>query len=142
MDFINGESLLALCAKENKKISEVMLEREITLGETTKEEVYNGLLTWTNKYDEECYNLITKYEDYTKEVLNIEREQKKPRKDYEKFSDVKGQVWYMYDDIYELKEKEYEWKNITDEEEIRNIDVMSLKDSLSGACFHGRVWVG
>ena len=43
MDFINGESLLALCAKENKKISEVMLEREITLGETTKEEVYNKL---------------------------------------------------------------------------------------------------
>lgn len=27
------------------------------------------------------------------------------------------------------------------EEEIRNIDVMSLKDSLSGACFHGEVWV-
>ena len=43
MDFINGESLLALCAKENKKISEVMLEREITLGETTKEEVYKKL---------------------------------------------------------------------------------------------------
>ena len=43
MDFINGESLLALCAKENKKISEIMLEREITLGETTKEEVYKKL---------------------------------------------------------------------------------------------------
>ena len=43
MDFINGESLLALCAKENKKISEVMLEREITLGETTKEAVYEKL---------------------------------------------------------------------------------------------------
>jgi len=43
MDFINGESLLALCASENKKISEVMLEREIELGETTKEEVYKKL---------------------------------------------------------------------------------------------------
>ncbi len=43
MDFINGESLLALCAKENKKISEVMLEREIELGETTKEDVYKKL---------------------------------------------------------------------------------------------------
>ena len=43
MDFINGESLLALCAKENKKISEVMLEREIALGETTKEAVYKKL---------------------------------------------------------------------------------------------------
>lgn len=43
MDFINGESLLALCAKENKKISEVMLAREIELGETTKDEVYKKL---------------------------------------------------------------------------------------------------
>ena len=43
MDFINGESLLALCAAENKKISEIMLEREIDLGETTKEEVYKKL---------------------------------------------------------------------------------------------------
>mgnify|MGYP003308048610 CR=1 FL=1 len=43
MDFINGESLLALCASENKKISEVMLAREIDLGETTKEAVYEKL---------------------------------------------------------------------------------------------------
>lgn len=43
MDFINGESLLALCTAENKKISEVMLQREIDLGETTKENVYNKL---------------------------------------------------------------------------------------------------
>ena len=27
----------------------------------------------------------------------------------------------MYDDIYNSKEKEYEWKNITDKEEIRKI---------------------
>lgn len=27
------------------------------------------------------------------------------------------------------------------EEEIRNINVESLKDSLPGACFHGEVWV-
>jgi glutamyl-tRNA synthetase len=27
----------------------------------------------------------------------------------------------MYDDVYELREKEYEWKNITDKEEIKTI---------------------
>lgn len=43
MDFINGESLLALCDSEKMKISEVMLQREITLGETTKEEIYEKL---------------------------------------------------------------------------------------------------
>lgn len=43
MDFINGESLLTLCDSEKIKISKVMLQREITLGETTKEEIYKKL---------------------------------------------------------------------------------------------------
>ena len=43
MDFFNGEGLLKLCKENNKKISEVMLAREIQLGETTKEEVYKKL---------------------------------------------------------------------------------------------------
>lgn len=43
MDFFNGEGLLKLCSESNKKISEVMLAREIQLGETTKEEVYKKL---------------------------------------------------------------------------------------------------
>ncbi|MDD6881749.1 MAG: L-serine ammonia-lyase, iron-sulfur-dependent, subunit alpha [Firmicutes bacterium] len=43
MDFFNGEGLLKLCKESNKKISEVMLAREIQLGETTKEEVYKKL---------------------------------------------------------------------------------------------------
>ena len=43
MDFINGESLLALCAGENMTISQAMLHREMTLGETTREAVYEKL---------------------------------------------------------------------------------------------------
>jgi len=43
MDFINGESLLALCASENISISESMLRREVFLGETTREAVLQRL---------------------------------------------------------------------------------------------------
>ena len=43
MDFINGESLLAFCAAENMTISQAMLCREMTLGETTREAVYEKL---------------------------------------------------------------------------------------------------
>lgn len=43
MDFISGESLLALCANENKTISQVMLQREIDLGETTKDAIYQRI---------------------------------------------------------------------------------------------------
>lgn len=43
MDFINGESLLALCASEHMTISQVMLQREMDLGETTKDAVYSRM---------------------------------------------------------------------------------------------------
>ena len=43
MDFTNGRSLLALCHTEQIPISEAMLRREITLGETTKEDIFKKL---------------------------------------------------------------------------------------------------
>ena len=89
------------------------------ISKMTKEEVYEGLLNWTSKYDEEFYNIIKKYEYYTKEVLNIEREQKKPRKDYGSYSDIKGQIFYMYDELY--NPENYEWGKVTDNEEINKI---------------------
>ena len=89
------------------------------ISKMTKEEVYNGLVKWTSEYDRVFYDLITKYEDYTKNILNIEREQKKPRKDYSCFSEVKNQIFYMYDELY--TPDSYEWGNITDKEEILNI---------------------
>lgn len=87
----------------------------------TKEEVYNRALDYATKYDEELKELLVKYPDYSKEIFNIEREQKKPRKDYEKFSDVKGQIWYMFDELFNKEDKSYEWQSITDKEEIKNI---------------------
>ena len=87
----------------------------------TKEEVYNRTLEYASKYDKELKELLLKYPEYSKEIFNIEREQKKPRKDYEKFSDVKGQIWYMYDELFNKEDKSYEWQTITDKDEIKNI---------------------
>lgn len=87
----------------------------------TKEEVYQRTLDYASKYDKELEELLIKYPDYSKSIFNIEREQKKPRKDYEKFSDVKNQIWYMYDELFNNESKEYEFMNITDKDEIRNI---------------------
>ena len=87
----------------------------------TKDEVYDRTLDYATKYDEELKDLLVKYPDYSKEIFNIEREQKKPRKDYEKFSDVKGQIWYMFDELFNKEDKNYEWQSITDKDEIKNI---------------------
>ena len=87
----------------------------------TKEEVYNNALEYSKIYDEELYNLLIKYPDYSKGIFNIEREQKKPRKDYSKYSDIKNQIWYMYDELFDKKEKVYDYQNIKDKEEIKLI---------------------
>ena len=89
----------------------------------TKDEVYNRTLEYATKYDEEFKDLLEKYPEYSKDIFNIEREQKKPRKDYEKFSDVKGQVWYMYDELFDKSKDEYgyDYQAVTDKEEIKNI---------------------
>ena len=66
----------------------------------TKEEVYEGVLRWSQKYDTEFYTLLTKYKDYSMAIYNIEREQKKPRKDYTYYSEIKEKTWYMYDEYF------------------------------------------
>lgn len=89
------------------------------ISKLTKDEVYKNLLEWTGTYDKEFNNLLVKYENYTKNVLNIEREQKKPRKDYSCYSDIKNQIFYMYDELY--NPTSYEWGKIDDKNEIIKI---------------------
>ncbi len=84
-------------------------------------DVYNELYQWTSEYDQEFKELLEKYKDYSINLFNIEREQKKPRKDYVNYSDIKNQVWYMYDELFEQKEKDYDFQKITDKEEINKI---------------------
>jgi len=63
-------------------------------------EVYENVLSWSKDFDREFYNLLTKYKDYSISVFNIEREKKKPRKDYSCYSEIKDKVWYMYDELF------------------------------------------
>ena len=82
-------------------------------------DVYNAIMDYYKEFDPEFADIISKDKDYTVGILNIEREQKKPRKDYACWSDVKGSIWYMYDELYEPST--YEWMKITDMDEIKNI---------------------
>lgn len=83
------------------------------------EEVYDNLVHYTSIYDTEFNRIVTENPDYTKRILNIERVQDKPRKDFANFSDVRNGIWYMYDDLF--VNPEYEWMKITDTNEIKNI---------------------
>ena len=83
------------------------------------EEVYDNLLKWTNIYDKDFYELISKYRDYTISIFSIERYQKKPRKDYDSWSSIKKNIWYMYDELF--NDVTYDYQRITSTEEIKNI---------------------
>ena len=85
----------------------------------TKDQVFDFLDEWSKEYDNEFNEIINKDVDYTKAILNIEREQKKPRKDYAKWSDVRPAIWYMFDELY--NPSEFAWGKINDMDEIKSI---------------------
>lgn len=84
-------------------------------------DVYDELINWCSEYDLDFYEILKENKEYSINLFNIEREQKKPRKDFVNYSDIKNQVWYMYKKLFDEYEKEYDFKNITDKEEIKNI---------------------
>lgn len=90
------------------------------ISKMTKEELLKRSLDWANKYDLELKKLIEKDSEYYMNIINIERCQKKPRKDYETYSDIKNYIWYMYDELFNKEDKIYEFGEI-DKEEIRNV---------------------
>ena len=64
-------------------------------------EVYENALVWAKEFDQELADLLVKYKDYSIAILNIEREQKKPRKDFAMYSEIKNSIWYMYNELFD-----------------------------------------
>lgn len=82
----------------------------------TSSELYTNTLTYSQEFDTEFYNLLTQYKDYSINVLNIEREVERPRKDIESYSAVKREIGYMFDEIFNKEEKTYEHKDFYDKD--------------------------
>ena len=59
--------------------------------------VYENALNWANEYDKELVQILEN-KDYALKVFGIERGNKKPRKDLSKWSDVKENIIYMYEE--------------------------------------------
>lgn len=61
----------------------------------------NNALEYAQTYEPALAKIIQGDRAYFESIINIGREQKKPRKDYEKYSDIFDVVSFMYDDYYE-----------------------------------------
>ena len=90
------------------------------ISKMTAEEVYEKALEWANEFDSELVEML-KDKEYALKVFGIERGNKKPRKDIAKWSDVKENIEYMYDDKFYSKTQEYPYQVISDKESIEKI---------------------
>ncbi len=94
----------------------------------TAEKVYEEAKKWADVYDKELSQMLEDKE-YALKVFGIERGNKKPRKDIAKWSDVKENIIYMYDDkFYKMiedaknkNEKIYDYQVINEKQEIEKI---------------------
>lgn len=86
----------------------------------SKEEVYDKEIAWAKEFDPDFAALLEKHKEYALEMFNIERCQKKPRKDYANFKEIKSYTWYMFDELF-TGDISYEFQAINDMEEIKKI---------------------
>ena len=86
----------------------------------TAEKVFDEAKKWAERHDEEL-NKMLEDKEYALRVFGIERGNKKPRKDIAKWSDVKENIEYMYDDVFYSKKRDYPYQVINDKEKIKKI---------------------
>ena len=101
-------------------------------------DLYDKAVEYANEFDKEFYELLTKYKDYSINVLNIEREVERPRKDIESYSNVRREIDYMYDElfnpVYEKKDfylkelLEYYIDNVYDENDDKQTWFNKIKE--------------
>lgn len=66
----------------------------------TDEQVYELVVNWAKDYDKELYALFTRDSEKAKAILNIDRDNPKPRKDIACWEDVKNYVAFFYNELY------------------------------------------
>ncbi len=93
---------------------------KIVISRYSAEEVYDKSLRWAKKHDDELAKMLENKE-YSLKVLGIERGNAKPRKDIAKWSDVKENIIYMYDEKFFENSIEYPYQVISDKNDINKI---------------------
>lgn len=92
----------------------------------TAEKVYEESYNWAKKHDQELANMLENKE-YALKIFGIERGNKKPRKDISKWSEVKENIEYMYDEKFYEKVQDYPYQVINDKEDIKKILTLYLE---------------
>ena len=65
------------------------------------QDLYDRSAPFLKEYDPEFYALYSRDEAYSVAALNIDREKPKPCKDIAVYGDIKAQIWYLYDELFQ-----------------------------------------
>jgi glutamyl-tRNA synthetase len=107
--YMNEETFALRCNKYAKKYNPELHELIVRRGFNYFRQVLENPDTESEHSDDDIQTISS---DYFRSIINIERNQEKPRKDYEKFSDVLPIINFMYDDYYYSKDEgEEHWLN-------------------------------
>ncbi len=98
------------------------------ISKMNKEKLFELSYEWAKTYDEKLLGLIEISHEYYKDVLNIEREQPKPSKDYETYKDIYPKILFMYEKGFEEMAKNYDFKLIKDKAQILEIAKLYLQN--------------
>ena len=84
-------------------------------------EIVEASTKWAKIYSPELLTLIEENPEMYSQILSIEREQEKPRKDYAKYSDIYPSITFFYDKFYNtyLNEKVLPWNENFSKEDIK-----------------------
>ena len=69
--------------------------------------LFDMLDKYTKEYDVEFNKIINNDKEYTLNILNIERDIERPRKDMGALEEVKGAIWYMYPELFDINTEDY-----------------------------------
>ena len=72
-----------------------------TISVMTAEQVLESVLTWSETYDKELFELLSADKEFALGIFSIDRGTAKPRKDLAKWDEVRDFVSYYYDALYQ-----------------------------------------
>lgn len=95
------------------------------ISQLSTEEVFEQCIEWAKKYDKDLAQRLENNSEYAKKIFSIERGGDKPRKDTAKWSDIKLQIEYFFDDLFNKTKIDY----LTLLPNIKKIEIEKIADS-------------
>ena len=97
----------------------------------TNSQVYDLVVAWAKDYNEKLYNLFVADSEKAKAILNIDRDNPKPRKDIACWEEVENYVSFFYNELYDADYTLPEHINKADAVEIltKYKEIYSAKDT-------------